>query len=95
MQLKISTGRSKKELKWKIKEISWEDLLSKLSKTYRTRETVAEYKKMKVAQQGDIKDIGGFVGGWLENGRRKSDSVICRSLITLDAVQQVRTSGTT
>lgn len=85
MQLKISTGRSKKELKWKNKEISWEDLLSKLSKTYRTRETVAEYKKMKVTQQGDIKDIGGFVGGWLENGRRKSDSVICRSLITLDA----------
>ena len=85
MQLKISTGRSKKELRWKNKEVSWEELLGKLSQTFRTRETVTEYQKMKAAQRGAIKDIGGFVGGWLENGRRKNDTVLCRSLLTLDA----------
>lgn len=85
MQIKIAVGRNRKEKKWKNKEISWQDLLAKLAKTFKSRETVAEYAKMSKAQQGEIKDIGGFVGGWLANGSRKSDTVLCRSVLTLDA----------
>lgn len=35
-------------------------------------------------QQDDIKDVGGFVGGHLKDGRRKSGTVLCRSMLTLD-----------
>lgn len=80
MQLKIATGRSRKEKKWKNIEISWSDLCKKLSETYRTRETVAEYAKLKKPGQDEIKDVGGFVGGWLAQGQRKSDTVICRTV---------------
>lgn len=84
MQLKIATGRSRKEKKWKNIEISWSDLCKKLSETYRTRETMAEYAKLKKPGQDEIKDVGGFVGGWLAQGQRKSDTVLCRTIITLD-----------
>lgn len=35
-------------------------------------------------QQDGIKDVGGFVGGHLRGGRRKSGTVLCRSMLTLD-----------
>ena len=40
---------------------------------------------MSKAQQDEIKDVGGFVGGELKDGRRKSDHVINRCILTLDA----------
>src|SRR5690606_34702863 len=55
------------------------------SSDLRTHETFAEYKDMPKPQRDEIKDIGGFVGGTLQGGRRKASSVKWRSLITLDA----------
>ena len=70
--------------KWKNKDISWEDLCARCSNTIRTTETVEEYRKLKKGQQDAIKDVGGFVGGHLREGRRKNGMVACRSLLTLD-----------
>jgi predicted P-loop ATPase len=83
--LTIATGRSRKELSWKNKEIMWSELVKRLSKTIRTSETYEEYKKLSKAKRDEIKDVGGFVGGTLKGGRRKADSVVWRQLITLDA----------
>jgi len=41
--------------------------------------------KMPKAQQDEIKDVGGFVGGTLKGGRRTANSVVWRQVITLDA----------
>ena len=84
-EINISTGTSRKETKWKNKKMMWSDLLSKLSTTTRTRETINQYKKMTRDEKADIKDVGGFVGGLVKNGRRKAGNVAWRSLITLDA----------
>jgi putative DNA primase/helicase len=35
----ISTGRSRKETKWKTSELSWSKLVERLSETYRTYKT--------------------------------------------------------
>ncbi|MEW5952649.1 MAG: virulence-associated E family protein [Bacillota bacterium] len=83
--LTIATGRSRKEVDWKNREMLWSQLVDRLSRTTRTGETYEEYKKMTRAQQGQIKDIGGFVGGSLKGGRRKADNVVWRQVITLDA----------
>lgn len=83
--LDIATGRSRKETSWKNKQWLWSDLVKKLSKTHRTAETHADYLKAKKPRQDEIKDIGGFVGGYLGTGRRKAGSVVHRQLITLDA----------
>ena len=70
--------------KWKNRDISWEDFCKKVSVTQRTTETVEEYRKLRKGRQDDIKDVGGFVGGHLKEGRRRNGYVLCRSLLTLD-----------
>ncbi len=80
----LATGKSKKETHWKNKTISWSDFVKKLSNTTRTPETVAEYKKMAKVDKDRVKDVGGFVGGTLKNGRRLKANVANRTLLTLD-----------
>ena len=82
--LDIATGRSRKELNWKNKEITWSELVAKLSTTHRTAETYKEYLSSKKPRQDEIKDIGGFVGGYLTSGRRKPENVAHRQLVSLD-----------
>lgn len=83
--IKIAVGRNRKELKWKNKEMKWSEFLDRVSKTTRTPENYEEYKKLSKNEQDDIKDVGGFVGGALKDGRRKSAAVLSRSILTLDA----------
>ncbi len=82
--MKIAVGNSRMDKKWKNREISWEDLCRKVSVTQRTTETVEEYRKLKKGLQDEIKDVGGFVGGHLREGRRKNGMVLCRSMLSLD-----------
>lgn len=83
-QVALATGKNKKEIHWKNKTMLYSALLEKLQVTCRTPETHAEFKKMPKAEQGNIKDCGGFVGGTLKNGRRKAENVQSRTLLTLD-----------
>lgn len=82
-ELDIATGVSRKTKTWKNKPVRWSELLDRLASTTRTAETVAEYKAMGRAQQSDIKDVGGFVGGYCSNGRRSD--ILHRSILCLDA----------
>ena len=81
----IATGRNRKETKWKNKELRWSELLERFKSTTYTSETCGEYKNLPKSEQDNIKDVGGFVGGTLKDGRRKSDTVLTRTLLTLDA----------
>ncbi len=83
-ELIIATGKSRFEKAWKNKTIRWSQLLSKLSKSVETGETHAEYIALPKAEQDRIKDIGGFVGGHLTAGRRKTGMVAARQILTLD-----------
>ena len=83
-KLSISTGNSRFETHWKNKKMLWSALLARLEKSQTTGETHAEYMKMGKEQQDRIKDIGGFVGGHLKDGRRKTGYVATRQIVTLD-----------
>ena len=83
-QVMIATGKSKTEMHWKNKNMQYSALLDKLAITTRTPETAAEYRKISKAEKDNLKDVGGFVGGSLKNGRRKAENVQSRSLLTLD-----------
>lgn len=65
-------------------EISWEKLCKHLSRTTRGEETLKQYLQMSKAEQTEKKDVGGFVGGVLKDGRRRKGSVLSRSMLTLD-----------
>jgi predicted P-loop ATPase len=84
MKIKIARGKNRFEKFWKNSEIEWSDLVKELSETTRTRETFGEFMNMKKSEQDNIKDVGGFVCGYLENGKRGTTSVKSRSVVTLD-----------
>ena len=84
MQLDIATANSRLARQWKNRRWTWGRLVEKCSHTRRTEETVGEYARMSREEQSQVKDVGGFVGGYLENGLRKSGSVKWRSVATLD-----------
>ena len=81
--LDIALGNSRKTKTWKNKPLKWSELLDRLATTTRTPETLAEYRAMSRGQQSNIKDVGGFVGGYCNNGSRSD--VAFRSVICLDA----------
>lgn len=81
----ISVANSRKSKLWSKQELTWSDFVESLRKPIITDETQEEYFNMSKAQQDEIKDVGGFVGGELKEGRRKSDHVINRCILTLDA----------
>lgn len=84
MMIRLSTGNSRMEKKWNLAEMELSDFRERISTTHRTSETVEQYRKMSKAQQDSIKDVGGFVLGTLKGGRRKKDTVLTRSGLTLD-----------
>ncbi len=83
--MKIATCKSRRQKQYYNQDISWSAFKEKLKETVRTKETVEEYKKLNKDKQADIKDVGGFVGGYLRDGLRNNQSVVSRSMITLDA----------
>ena len=80
----IALGKSRKETNWKNKEITWSSFVRKVLCTHRTAETLSEYMASKKTRQDEIKDIGGFVGGYVNGGRRKAENIPHRQLATLD-----------
>jgi len=82
--ISIAEGRTRTDRIWKNTQYTWQGLVKRLSITHRTAETIAEYMAAKKNRQDEIKDVGGFVGGTLIQGRRGKGKVLSRSLVTLD-----------
>lgn len=83
-KISISIGASRRSMQWTRTTMLWSELCDRLKTPVRTEETVEEYHKMKKADKGKLKDIGGFVGGTLSGLQRKAINVTGRDLITLD-----------
>lgn len=82
--LDIAVANTRKAVKWQNKRTTWEDIVNTLSETERTKETVKQYFSYTKDKQDDIKDVGGFVGGYLRDGKRGKNSVEYRQLACLD-----------
>lgn len=82
--INISVGASRRETHWKTESLTWEAFVKRLSTPTRTQESCLEYASMSKVKRDMLKDVGGFVGGTLRDGKRKAESVVSRSLITLD-----------
>ena len=82
--INIAIGLSATSKIWKNTQMQWSELVKKLSEAVVTNETYKQFIGASKAEQGKIKDVGGFVGGFLTNGRRDKTNVLYRSLVTLD-----------
>lgn len=83
-QIQIATASSKFSIQWNNKQLTVAEFRDMLAKPAITKETLAQFKAMTKGQQDNIKDVGGYVGGLLKDGRRNRQSVANRSLLTLD-----------
>lgn len=69
---------------YKTIKIKWSKFLDRIAESKQTDETHGQYVKMNSDTKGEIKDVGGFVGGNLNGTRRVKSAVISRCLLTLD-----------
>ena len=83
-EITISAAGSRHATKWPAQRLLWSELVQRLQTPVRSTETLAAYLQMSKRQQDDLKDVGGFVGGELKDGRRKSGHVLGRDVVTLD-----------
>lgn len=82
--INIAIGLNVSSKVWKNTKMLWSELVNKLSKPVVTNETYKRFMEASKEEQSKIKDVGGFVGGFLTNGRRDKSNVLYRQLVTLD-----------
>ena len=82
--LDIATAKTRNQGIWRNEQISWESLVKRLSATRYTHESYADYVSAPKPRQDEIKDVGGFVGGYLIDGHRGKGFVKWRQIVTLD-----------
>lgn len=82
--LSIAVGLNVSSKVWKNAKTTWSNLVQKLATPVVTAETYKRFMSATKEEQSKIKDVGGFVGGFLTNGRRDKANVLYRQLITLD-----------
>ena len=84
-ELALALGRARTERHWRPVTLAWSALLGRLASPVRTEESLAEFLAAPKGAQDAKKDVGGYVGGTLKEGRRTAASVAWRSCLTLDA----------
>ena len=83
-KLTISIAASRFSTKWQRQTIWWSEFIKKLENPVRSPETLEHFLRLPKSKQDELKDVGGYVGGALINGRRGARSVESRDLVTLD-----------
>lgn len=82
--LDIAVASTRRATKWQNKRSTWADIVETMRETERTSETIKQYFSYSKDKQDAIKDVGGFVGGYLREGRRKNGHVEHRQIVALD-----------
>ncbi|MEA5134635.1 MAG: virulence-associated E family protein [Candidatus Fimivivens sp.] len=83
-QITISAGASRKATKWLPQTLYLSELYDRLKTPARSTERLDEYLRLSKNKQDELKDVGGFVAGTLNGGRRKGDAVTGRDVLALD-----------
>lgn len=84
IELDIAIGLGLTSKVWKNTKMKWSEFVEKLSSPIVTAETYKEFLSAPKQEQSKIKDVGGYVGGFLVNGKREKQNILYRQLITLD-----------
>ncbi len=82
--LDIAVGLKVTSKTWKNTKVQWSRLVNKLSTPVVTAEKYKQFLSATKDEQSKIKDVGGFVGGFLTGGKRDKSAVLYRQIITLD-----------
>lgn len=80
----VAVAASRKTKLWRNTDLTWDELIIKLSKPTVSKYTAQQYSEMPKDTQLEVKDTGGFLGGELTSKSRKKGTVKNRTLVTLD-----------
>lgn len=80
----LAVGASARTKSWKNTNYTWSDFVRKIREGHKTNETYKEFLASSKEDQTKIKDVGGYVGGYLTGGKRNPQNVSYRQLVTLD-----------
>mgnify|MGYP003683936673 FL=1 len=83
-KIDIAVGMSARSKVWKNRKMLFSEFAQRISEENKTNETYKEYISANKAEQLKIKDVGGYVGGYLRNGKRNPKNVVHRQILTLD-----------
>lgn len=84
--MKIYVADSRKDTVLREKDMTAEQFFTWLNETTRVIPyTWDAYKALPKAKQGEVKDVGGFIAGTLNGGRRRGSAVMSRSAVVIDA----------
>lgn len=83
-QLQIAVGSSARTKIWKNTELAWSEMVKRLTTENQTAETLEEYKNATKTEKLKIKDVGGFVAGYIKTGRRKPENIESKQILILD-----------
>ncbi len=81
----IAVCEKRTDKRYRNQRWTWKDLKEKNRQVYRTTVSLAEYSSLPKAKKDELKDHGGFVGGFLQDGKRNTGSVMGRQVGCLDA----------
>lgn len=93
----LSTCTSRYDKDLTLVQMTWGELAERLSRSVETSETLEQYNHMTHEERGNVKDVGGFVGGEVRpdkegKRRRVRYAVAERQLLTID-IDKVTSSG--
>lgn len=83
--MNIYTFKNRRNPIGKPVSLTWPELVAKLREPEITDESIAEYAGMSNEERTGIKDVGGYIAGELEGGRRSKATVKNRCIVTIDA----------
>ena len=81
----IYTARSRRDLRLQAAPMDVHELFSRLEQSQAIPYSCDAYKALPKAQQDDLKDIGAYIAGELQNGSRRNGCVLTRCAAVLDA----------
>ena len=83
MNFTLTTYPSRKIPAGRVEDWTWEDLKEKLKHPVFTMDSVGDV--LTNEERTDYKDVGGFVGGKMKDGKRSKAALEYRTLLTVDA----------
>lgn len=85
MDIVITEFTSRRNPNGIIKNTTWSDLVKRLKTPIYTEESIDEYWAMPNEDRTEAKDVGGYVAGEFEGGKREKKLLKSRYILTIDA----------
>lgn len=80
----VTTAASRTAKSWSLRQYTLGEFYDRLAQFHIDEESQAEYLALPLAQQSDLKDVGGFVAGTFSGAKRQAQDLTSRTMLALD-----------